>query len=116
MAALSVVSRWSGQGWARPSALRWLQCLLLALFLALQYALWVGEGSLPQLWSLRSSLEQQRAENAELAERNRALEAEVADLREGSDAIEEHARSDLGLIGPGETFYQIIQQQSDGKW
>ena len=91
--------------------MRALTALLLALFLLLQYDLWVGEGSLATVWRLQNAIEAQRAENAELAERNRALEAEVTDLKKGLDAVEERARSELGMIRRGETFYRVVESE-----
>ena len=88
---------------------RWLTILLIALLLGLQYKLWVGEGSLAEIWSLHQAGEVQREENARLKERNAALEAEVQDLKQGLDAVEERARSELGMIKDGETFYQIVE-------
>lgn len=90
---------------------RWLTILLIALLLGLQYKLWVGEGSLAEIWSLHQAGEVQREENARLKERNAALEAEVQDLKQGLDAVEERARSELGMIKDGETFYQIVEPQ-----
>ena len=88
-------------------ALLW---LLVILLLLLQYRLWVGDGSLAEVWRLYQQVEAQRAENQRLLERNQALEAEVEDLKRGLDAIEERAREDLGMIRDGETFYQIIDE------
>jgi len=83
--------------------------LLVALLLYLQYQLWIGDGSLQDVWGLHKEVEQQRQENVELRERNAALEAEVTDLQQGFDAIEEHAREDLGMVKEGETFYQVVE-------
>ena len=83
--------------------------LLVVLLVFLQYSLWFGEGSLQDVWRLHQDVEQQRQENAVLRERNEALEAEVLDLQQGLEAIEEHAREDLGMIKKGETFYQVIE-------
>lgn len=83
--------------------------LLLILLVYLQYKLWFGEGSLQDVWELHREVELQRQENIELRERNAALEAEVRDLRQGLDAIEEHAREDLGMVKEGETFYQVVE-------
>lgn len=80
---------------------------LLVLFLLLQGQLWFGQGSLPDLWRLRTAIEQQQAENRRLEVRNEALAAEVADLKSGLGAIEERARTELGMIRKGETFYQV---------
>ncbi len=83
--------------------------LLVLLLVYLQYKLWFGEGSLQDVWQLHQDVEFQRQENIELRERNAALEAEVIDLRQGFDAIEEHAREDLGMVKEGETFYQVVE-------
>lgn len=84
--------------------------LLVGLFIILQYDLWVGDGSLATVWRLQQSLESQTKENKILADRNKALEAEVIDLKKGKDAIEERARSDLGMIKKGETYIQIVDE------
>ena len=95
--------------------MRWLLIILALVFLGLQYKLWVGEGSLAEVWHLKGAVGEQRAENEQLQERNRALEAEVQDLKQGLEAIEERARSELGMIREGETFYQVIEpkEQAD---
>ena len=80
---------------------------LLFLLLVLQGQLWFGQGSLPDLWRLQDAVEAQQAENRQLEERNAALAAEVQDLKRGLEAIEERARSELGMIRKGETFYQV---------
>lgn len=83
--------------------------ILLLLLLILQYTLWLGEGGLVRVWSLNEQLAAQEHENAKLRERNRALEAEVLDLKQGLEAIEERARTDLGMIKKNETFYQVVE-------
>jgi len=83
--------------------------LLVLLLVYLQYKLLFGEGSLQDVWQLHQDVEFQRQENIELRERNAALEAEVKDLQQGLDAIEEHAREDLGMVKEGETFYQVVE-------
>ena len=83
--------------------------LLVLLLVYLQYRLWFGDGSLQDVWELHQDVELQRHENVELRERNAALEAEVTDLQQGLDAIEEHAREDLGMVKQGETFYQVVE-------
>jgi cell division protein FtsB len=83
--------------------------LLVILLVFLQYSLWFGDGSLQEVWRLHKDVEQQRQQNAVLRERNEALEAEVLDLQQGLEAIEEHAREDLGMIKKGETFYQVVE-------
>lgn len=83
--------------------------LLLVLLVILQYQLWIGDGGLLDIWELHQEVELLRQENAHLHERNAALNAEVLDLKQGLDAIEEHAREDLGMVKEGETFYQIVE-------
>ena len=83
--------------------------LLVLLLVYLQYRLWFGDGSLSEVWELHQDVELQRHEHVELRERNAALEAEVTDLQQGLDAIEEHAREDLGMVKKGETFYQVVE-------
>jgi cell division protein FtsB len=83
--------------------------VLLLLLGYLQYRLWFGDGSLQEVWQLHREVEAQRAENLRLRERNDALDAEVLDLQQGLDAIEERAREDLGMIKEGETFYQVVE-------
>ncbi len=89
--------------------MRWLIWLLLALLLVLQYRLWVGDGSLAEVWDLYQQVEAQKEENHLLRERNQALDAEVKDLKQGLEAIEERAREELGMIRDDEVFYQIIE-------
>ena len=81
---------------------------LIGLLLFLQFRLWVGDGSLAEVWELHQAVAAQNAENLEMIARNNALQAEVKDLKKGKAAIEERARSELGMIREGETFYQII--------
>jgi cell division protein FtsB len=83
--------------------------LLVLLLVYLQYRLWIGDGNLPDVIQLGSEVDAQREENIRLRERNDALDAEVRDLQQGLDAIEEHAREDLGMVKDGETFYQIVE-------
>jgi len=91
-----------------------LALLILVLLLgALQYKLWVGDGSLVEVWGLERSIDAQRQENGVLAARNRRLDADVRDLKEGLEAIEDRARHDLGMVRRDETFYQIVEE-SDG--
>lgn len=101
-----------GQG--RPhgdGAMKWFVGTLIALLLLLQYRLWFSDSSLVQVWRLQDQVEAQIQENEQLRERNRALEAEVIDLKTGTEAIEERARSELGMIKNGETFYQTVDKQ-----
>jgi len=86
--------------------------ILFVLFLWLQYRLWVGEGSLAEVHNLRQEIEYQQAELKRLEQRNRVLEAEVKDLKEGVEALEERARSELGMIKEGELFYQVVEPEA----
>ncbi len=90
--------------------MRWAIGLLVILLVLLQYKLWVGDGSLAEVWDLYQQVEMQKDENRRLRERNQALEAEVLDLKQGLEAIEERAREELGMIKEDETFYQIIEE------
>lgn len=92
---------------------RWLLLILLLMFAGLQYRLWFGEANLRQVWQLEDQIEQQRVENARLVERNTRLEAEVQDLKKGLAALEERARSELGMIREGETFFQLIEPEQE---
>lgn len=89
--------------------LRYVALILLILLLALELKLWTGDGGMRDVWRLQQRLDEQRKENARLKQRNDALAAEVQDLKSGKEAIEERARSELGLIKPGEVFYQIVE-------
>ena len=82
---------------------------LVVLIVLLQLKYWTGSGGVRDVDALRERVKAQAEENAELEQRNAALAAEVADLREGNTALEERARSELGLIKPGETFYRIVE-------
>lgn len=88
--------------------LRIVAALLLVALLALQYRLWVSPNGVRDLWRSEAAIEAQQEENSRLAERNRRLAAEVRDLKEGRAAIEERARTDLGMIATDETFYQVL--------
>lgn len=82
---------------------------LLLLLLVLQLTLWLGDGGLLDLWDQYQNVEVQRDDNERLQERNAALNAEVLDLKQGLDAVEEHAREDLGMVKEGEVFYQVVE-------
>jgi len=80
--------------------------LLLVLMLVLQYRLWVGQGSLAEVSALKRDMAEQKVDIERLKSRNQALRAEVDGLKRGLDAVEALARSELGMIRDGETFYQ----------
>jgi len=82
---------------------------LIVLLIILQYPLWFGDSSVFNIWQLKREIQLQRDENKRLADRNQALAAEVADLKQGLAAIEERSRSELGMIKKDETFFHLIQ-------
>ncbi len=83
--------------------------IILGLSVALlQYRLWLSDQGMREVWRLTAAVDAQRAANLEQRERNRQLLAEVTDLKVGLTALEERARSDLGMVGERETFYQIV--------
>jgi cell division protein FtsB len=88
--------------------MRFLIFVLAVVLVALQLRLWVLDGGRREVWRLEDAVEQRTVENRDLAERNAELAAEVEDLKQGLDAAEERARSELGMIGPGETFYEVV--------
>ena len=81
--------------------------VLVALILAIQYPLWLGKGGWMRVWDVDRQLEAQSAKNARLELRNSALAADVKDLKQGSDAIEERARYELGMVKGDEVFFQL---------
>lgn len=83
-------------------------CLLFIL-LGLQYKLWLGDGSLLQWWALEGQLAEQQKENKKLLARNRALEADVMELKSGEQALEEQARFELGMVKEGEVYYHFVE-------
>ena len=90
--------------------LRLLAVALMLLLLGLQAKLWLGGGGMREVGRLELTVAAQRAESASLRQRNEALAAEVDDLKTGTAAVEERARSELGMIKPGELFYRIVEQ------
>jgi cell division protein FtsB len=92
--------------------LRLIGLLLLVLLLWLQYRLWLGEAGWPAAHGLQERVQAQRDENRGLAQRNAELAAEVDNLKSGEAAVEERARSELGMIRPGETFYRVVEAAS----
>lgn len=88
--------------------MRVLLAILLLILILLQLKLWFGEGGFSDVRRLEQHVMEQARENEALAQRNRELQAEVEDLRHGLGAVEERARSELGLIGENEEFYQVV--------
>lgn len=82
------------------------------IILGLQLRLWIGDGSVAEVSRLNDAIEEQATENAELEARNQELLTEVDELKSGTDAVEEMAREELGLIKEGETFYMIVEPDS----
>ena len=91
----------------RSTSSKLILLLVIALVASLQYQFWLGEGGYFPHQALTQQIKQQAEINTELKERNRILAAEVFDLKNGTEAIEEHARLDLGLVKPNETFVQM---------
>ena len=98
----------------RPMTMKIVLYFLIGLLVALQYPLWFGSGGFLSLWTLKQEMAAQQAENAGLRAHNRALEAEVLDLKQGLESAEERARLELGMVKKGESFYQIIENQNRG--
>jgi cell division protein FtsB len=94
---------------------RWLSLALLALVVLLQYPLWLGKGGWLRVWGADRQLQQQKAINKKLEMRNAGLDAEVRDLKQGYDAIEERARFELGMIKLDEVFVQIPEKTAAEK-
>jgi cell division protein FtsB len=95
--------------------MRILQGLLIVIILGLQIRLWTGTGSMAEISRLNESITIQGVENTELQNRNRELLTEVEALKDGTDAVEEMAREDLGLIKEGEKFYMIVEAQAESE-
>lgn len=89
--------------------MRWLTLFLALLIAALQYPLWLGKGSWLRVWEVDQKIAAQKEINQGLKARNASLEAEVRDLKQGYDAIEERARSELGMIKQDEVFFQVLE-------
>ena len=85
------------------------------LLVLLQYRLWLADDGFRAVWSLDRSVAEQGDENEALVQRNERLAAEVRDLKQGLDAVEEIARNDLGMIVEGETFYQVAAEDGDAE-
>jgi len=88
--------------------LKLIVAILLVLLIWLQYKLWLGDGGIPEVLELEREIDTVQREVDKLQERNQALDAEVMDLKKGIEAIEERARSELGMIKQDEIYYQVI--------
>jgi cell division protein FtsB len=90
--------------------MRWLTLILVGLIVLLQYSLWLGKGSWLRVWEVDQQLKTQREANQVLQARNGSLDAEVRDLKQGYGAIEERARSELGMVKRDEVFFQVLEE------
>ena len=90
---------------------RRLSILLVAMLLSLQWYVWLGKGGWLKVWERQSELTKRDAENDARKQRNAAIEADVADLKSGTGAVEERARQDLGMIKQGEVFVQVLESK-----
>ncbi|MEQ6884473.1 septum formation initiator family protein [Salicola sp. Rm-C-2C1-2] len=89
--------------------MKWLWGIMAVLTLLLQVRLWAGENSLPHAWTLQEQIDEQKTINAGLRYRNEELFAEVNNLGDGTRAIEERARGNLGMVGEDETFFLVVE-------
>jgi cell division protein FtsB len=89
--------------------MRLINSFLLVLVVVLQFKLWFGPGGLRDKWQLEAAVVEQHAENDQLLMRNKALGSEVMDLKDGTEALEERARNELGLLEPDQEFFQIVE-------
>ena len=83
-----------------------------ALIVAIQYPLWLGKGGWLRVWDVDRQVATQRARNAQLEARNAGLAAEVRDLKQGLEAVEERARYELGMVRHDEVFFQIVESKT----
>lgn len=87
--------------------------VLLVLLVWLQYKIWLQDGGIPEVVLLQEEVEEVKTEVKKLHDRNLSLDAEVKDLKKGLDAIEERARSEMGMIKEGEVYYQVIEPEEN---
>ena len=92
--------------------MKWLAAALLLVVVLLQYRVWISDSGVHEVDRLQHAVAAQRSENEQLTDRNRQLAAEVRDLKTGMGALEERARSDLGMIASHETFYQVVPRRA----
>ena len=95
--------------------MRILGAILVALIVLIQYPLWLGKGGWLTAWRLENKLDTEKAKNAKLEVRNAALAAEVRDLKQGTEAIEERARSEMGMVRADEVFFQFVPDKTPRK-
>jgi cell division protein FtsB len=90
--------------------MRVLAAVLGALILLIQYPLWLGKGGWLRAWHVEEDVSREKSKNTALETRNAALAAEVRDLKQGTEAIEERARYELGMVRGDEVFYQVVEE------
>jgi cell division protein FtsB len=93
---------------------KYLTLALAALIALLQYPMWLGKGGWLRVWETDRQLQAQHATNQKLQGRNTSLDAEVRDLKQGLDAVEERARSELGMVRQDEIFFQLLDERRSG--
>jgi cell division protein FtsB len=93
--------------------MKWMAASLLIVVTLLQFRLWVSSDGVREVSRLQRAVVAQKVENDQLVERNKQLAAEVRDLKNGMAALEERARSELGMIANNETFYQVVPRKPD---
>ena len=91
--------------------MRWLTLLLVVVIVALQYPLWFGKGGWLRVWEVDRQIASQKESNKKLGARNASLDAEVRDLKQGYEAIEERARVELGMVRQDEVFFQVLDEK-----
>lgn len=92
----------------RSIFMRMIMIILIFIVLLMQYQLWFAQNSFPEVWQLEKQLKEQKDKNNQLLTRNLALSKEVSNLKNAQSALEERARSDLGMIKEGEVYYQLV--------
>ena len=93
--------------------MKFLTVLLVVMLGALQYELWFSKNGVREYFALKEAIQVQQHQNEQLAQRNQEIVTEINDLKNGKEAIEEHARNDLGMVKNGETFYQVVNPSSN---
>jgi cell division protein FtsB len=91
--------------------MRWVTVVLVALLVGVQASLWLGKAGMPYVMSLRGQLSEQQARNETARDRNARVAAEVSDLKEGLEMVEEKARAELGMVKPDEILVQVTQRR-----
>ena len=94
--------------------MRILDAILVAFIVLIQYPLWLGKGGWLRAWDVERQVDTQKARNRQLEARNATLAAEVKDLKQGTEAIEERARHELGMLRPDEIFFQYLPDKKSG--